>query len=40
LFLAEDVIIGTGFRQAQARFMSLLHGNWLATASQAATARP
>jgi hypothetical protein len=36
MFLAEEVIVGTGSGQAQARFVSLLHGNWLATASQAA----
>ncbi len=36
MFLAEEVIVGTGFRQAQARFVSLLHGNWLARASEAA----
>jgi hypothetical protein len=34
MFLAEDVVVGTGSRQAQARFVSLLHGNWLAKASQ------
>jgi hypothetical protein len=36
VFLTEDVIVGTGCRQAQARFVSLLHGNWLAKASEAA----
>lgn len=36
MFLAEDAIIGTGARQAQARFVSLLHGNWLAKASETA----
>jgi hypothetical protein len=36
VFPAEDVIVGTGCRQAQARFVSLLHGNWLAKASEAA----
>jgi hypothetical protein len=36
MFLAEDVIAGTEFRQAQARFVNLLHGDWLAEASQAA----
>jgi hypothetical protein len=36
MFLAEDVIVGTGTRQAQARFVSLLHGNWLAKASETA----
>jgi hypothetical protein len=34
MFLAEDVIVGTGARQAQACFVSLLHGNWLAEASE------
>jgi hypothetical protein len=36
MFLAEDVILGIGSGQAQARFVSLLHGNWLAKASEAA----
>jgi len=36
MFLAEEVIIGTGFGQAQARFVNLLHSNWLAKASEAA----
>jgi hypothetical protein len=36
MFLAEEVIVGTGFGQAQARFVSLLHGNWLARASDTA----
>jgi hypothetical protein len=36
MFLAEDVTVGTGCRQAQARFVSLLHSNWLAKASEAA----
>jgi hypothetical protein len=36
MFLAEEVIIGTGARLAQARFVSLLHGNWLAKASETA----
>jgi hypothetical protein len=36
MFLAEEVILGTGSGQAQARFVSLLHGNWLAKASEAA----
>jgi hypothetical protein len=36
MFLAEDVIAGIGFSQAQARFVNLLHGGWLAEASQAA----
>lgn len=36
MFLAEDVIAGTGARQAQARFVSLLRGNWLAKASETA----
>jgi hypothetical protein len=36
MFLAEEVILGTGPGQAQARFVSLLHGNWLAKASEAA----
>ena len=30
----EDLIVDTGVRQAQARFVSLLHGNWLAQASE------
>jgi hypothetical protein len=34
MFLAEDVIVGAGARQAQARFVSLLHGDWLAKASE------
>lgn len=38
MFLAEEVIAGTGSGQAQARFVSLLHGDWLAEASQAAYA--
>lgn len=36
MFLAEEVIIGAGPGQAQARFVSLMHGNWLARTSQAA----
>ncbi len=36
VFLAEDVIADTGFRNAQARFVNLLHGGWLAWASEAA----
>jgi len=36
MFLAEDVIVGIGARQAQARFVSLLHRNWLAKASESA----
>jgi hypothetical protein len=36
MFLAEEVILSAGFGQAQARFVSLLHGNWLTKASQAA----
>src|SRR5512142_2919492 len=36
MFLAEDAITGPGARQAQARFVSLLHGNWLAKASETA----
>jgi hypothetical protein len=36
MFLAEEVILGTGSGQAQARFVNLLHGNWLAEASEAA----
>jgi hypothetical protein len=36
MFVAEDVTIGTGAREAQARFANLLHGNWLAETSQAA----
>jgi hypothetical protein len=35
-FLAEEVVAGIGFRQAQARFVSLLHGDWLAEVSQTA----
>jgi len=31
---AEDLIVDTGVRQAQARFVNLLHGNWLAQASE------
>jgi hypothetical protein len=36
MFLAEDLLVGAGSRQAQARFVNLLHGDWLAGASQAA----
>jgi hypothetical protein len=36
MFLAEEVIVGTGSGQAQPRFVSLLYSNWLAKASQAA----
>jgi hypothetical protein len=36
VFVAEDVIADTGFRRAQARFVNLLHGGWLACASEAA----
>jgi hypothetical protein len=36
MFLAEEVIVSTGFGQAQARLVSLLYGKWLAKASQAA----
>lgn len=36
MFLAEDVIVSTDSRQAQARFVNLVHGGWLAEVSQAA----
>jgi hypothetical protein len=36
MFLTEEVILDTGFGQAQARFVNLLHSNWLAEASQTA----
>jgi hypothetical protein len=36
MFVAEDVTIGTGAREAQARFANLLRGSWLAETSQAA----
>jgi hypothetical protein len=36
MFLAEEVVVGTGARQAQACFVSLLHGNWLAETSETA----
>lgn len=34
MFLAEDLIVGIGIRQAQARLVSLLYGNWLTEASE------
>jgi hypothetical protein len=35
MFVAQDLTIGTGSRAAQARFVNLLHGNWLTEASEA-----
>jgi hypothetical protein len=36
MFVAQELTIGTGSRAAQARFASLLRGDWLAETSQAA----
>jgi hypothetical protein len=36
MFVAQDLIIGTGCRAAQARLANLLHADWLAETSQAA----
>ena len=36
MFVAQDLMIGTGSRAAQARFENLLHGSWLADVSEAA----
>lgn len=36
MFVAEEMIIGTGARAAQRRFVNSLHGNWLAEVSEAA----
>jgi hypothetical protein len=36
MFAAEDMTIGTESRAAQARFVNLLHGNWLTEVSEAA----
>ena len=36
MFVTQELTVGTGLRQAQARFTNLLHGAWLAEASTAA----
>jgi hypothetical protein len=36
MFVAQDLTVGTGPREAQARFANLIHGAWLAEASAAA----
>src|SRR5262252_6566612 len=36
MFVAHELAVGTGLREAQARFANLLHGAWLAEASAAA----
>jgi hypothetical protein len=36
MFVTDEVSVGTGFRAAQARFVNLLHGTWLAEVSGAA----
>jgi len=36
MFVVQDLTIGIGSRAAQARFQNLLHGDWLADASQVA----
>jgi hypothetical protein len=36
MFVAQELTIGTGSRAAQARFVNLLRGNWLAETSQEA----
>jgi hypothetical protein len=36
VFVTDEVTVDTGFRAAQARFVNLLHGTWLAEVSQAA----
>jgi hypothetical protein len=36
VFVAEEATVATGFRTAQARFVNLLYGTWLAEVSEAA----
>jgi hypothetical protein len=36
MFVAQELTVGTGLREAQARFANLIHGPWLAKASAAA----
>ena len=36
MFVTQELTVGTGLRQAQARFTNLLHGAWLTEASTAA----
>jgi hypothetical protein len=36
MFVTQEITVGTGLRQAQARFTNLIHGTWLTEASTAA----